>query len=469
MRNKGKRFQIQKHLCTRLKSLLPTRDRSHRAFYMFRRSGGATTLVIAGVVIPTIIFLFCLSIDITKAVSTNTSIQQFIDSVVIEASRKLPYATLAKSATERALANSLKEFEVKVSADTIDVTTTIPILISFANFFGLDIALPFTVRSMAQREPLDIMLAVDMNSSLAPPLYQIWKDETLTAQFFDDPAVTSLTPFPPKMLSQRCFNRKVMPIKKVALLLTDYFAASRIDGLGISFFPIEHDGNSGLEIVQDSLTHELRSVKPIFYEGEISKDRWCAAAAEREQSNPSVLLPPVDGELSSPYGNDIEGMKFLPPDYVFDASMQYALRARELIWGHAVTENTDVEPVKVIRETLRHLTSLRLVGQRGSLAVNARRVAIILAGSVPDAERFNSFISALRFINRATQDDRGPIQVIYIALQSPNGTADYVRSIFKDLNSQQENIKLSLIVDENWSDIVDQIVSIIDRKILLAR
>ena len=409
---------------------------------------GSMSLFIAVIVLPLIFFLFSLSVDLETYYRETQRAQKAADSAALYASRFLPFTAQATQAARSYLSSFgsvVSDAQIQVSSDFLSISINSTIEPNFPQLLGIHLKIPLTAYSKARTTPLDVFLAMDTASYLAPALTAgpAWGDSSWpSAQFF-----TTLAPelngslVDSQLATQQCFNPAFSALKQAAITSYDYLAGFRLNEVGLGFFP---GSVNELDVVREILPGGQRPSNFSTNAGEadfvpyttlVNSDAYCAAASEQETATDRYRLPSFSVSLGGewPHPFDRPASMITPGTWTFDSAYQPSLRAREVIWSRVVkpTYTSAVMPQSdlVIQSIVSRLMAPPAAVKRGGLNQSSFKKGIILAGDVPwvNGNRFASasdglttpqLTSVLSAIRAQIQSAAINLKLYYLILRS---------------------------------------------------
>ncbi len=312
--------------------------------------------------------------------------------------RYLPFAAEAKVTAEAFLMQ--EGFPacsvVDAGTDAVSVRLDCSFESGFAKFFGASLPIPLSAYAEVRMNPIDIFIALDTGSAVAPREGALWGDESEwpVADFFSQeyPVHLDGRPLDARYLTQQCFNPLFSVLKRTAIQLYDYFIRFNLNAVGIGFFPGQIHS---LYVARSALPPGLRGdgigeAQSEKFVSVSSADSLCAAAAEREQHARQYHLPSLNEEIMSPYdfaaGRPLA--MTMPPSFEFNPEYLPFALSRELIWTKAAKSGAPYRTSAVIEEIAAQLLADRSrlfekKHSRGGLKNQALKVALILAADLP--------------------------------------------------------------------------------------
>lgn len=402
---------------------------------------GSFLLFFAVGILPLLIFMMALSLDITNYLRADQQLQQTADDAALLAWRYLPYKAQAVEAVNRFIAQQglgTAVSEVRIAPARIDsqqfndefeVILEQRLPLTFMSYLAVDAELPIKSVARARATPLDVYIAVDRSSYVAPSLLSnVWSNPQVSAFFrhrvpfndFINPETGLIESSPPaEFMTQLCFNPYFSELKRTALSLYEYLSAAGRNGVGVGVFPgIEFDSlrtirpllraaqNLSPAIANSGEAQALQKLAQrnyqdyYYYNGvRLGASSWCAAAAAEEGGSGLGTPNPYNEDFSASiekiWKAPIETKTFKSDitiedsdDIVFNPTYQSALTVKEVLWS-AVAKPTTVNTRQLIDSVLANLVngpdteSIKGASIRGGLTGTSTRTGIILAGDVP--------------------------------------------------------------------------------------
>ena len=383
-----------------------------RALDFTAATGSAIILFVA--LLPFLFFLLTIGLDVSRFYLERQRAQKQIDDAALFAYRYLPDSAAAEAAARNYLAlytPEAAETSISATADTITLALSSKYAVVFSQALGLDISLPIELEARAKGTPVDAFIALDTSSYLAPSIYSNspW-DNSEVAQYFQslnrgyiDNTGQEIT-YNSNVLAEHCFNESFSALKRAAIGLVTHLSSFRWNAFGLGFFPGEGAlvGNAaGLA------TPEFDVIRPVLaanikvqgtaetfleeYQTNAISSFDCAAAAENEYANTRYQFP-----LLNPAASTIGPLTDAATKQIATAHSQ-ALTAAEAIWLRPVNIHRDAETDSVLKTIRTQLLTAPYLAERGILAAQPLKYAIILAGDVPR-------VGGLRFPAPAVQE-----------------------------------------------------------------
>ena len=419
--------------------------------YGEKRSGsgsGFMSLFIAAFVIPFLFFLFSFSLDLSKYYAESQQVQKIADDAALYAYRFLPYSEKAAAAARNFLgAHGILSENAAITADGYSVSIALNAFsrLNFARFFGMEAQIPMTAYARAWGSPLDVFIAIDRSTLLAPDIPQgiPWGDsaEWPAAEFFEQEGAPLYGLLDPRILTQRCFNPAFSAVKGSAIRVYDYFSVFPHNAIGVGFYP---GTLSAMDLARPVLPGGVvadgmgEADFGVYQSTAYSRHEWCAAVAQNEIGHLDYRLPEYSPLLQRQWDpeNGRPGSMINPVDWSFNIEYQPYLQAREVIWSRTAEEGSARAGPSisgVLREALGQLFGAALVPARRALAGRSRKTAIILAADVPwqNLRRYphEEVKAALREELGRAREQIGQwetnIRILYVLFRHPgNGSPD---------------------------------------------
>lgn len=380
-----------------------------------RRQGGSLTLFIALIVFPLLFGLFSLSLDVSNYFTVSQRAQKVADDAVLYSYRFLPSVNDARSALQMyvsqyannlGVADPANPTQIEVDNDFVNLTYRARFPLTFAGLLGLDVSLPVIVRASARSTPLDLFLAMDSSSYLAPNLMgnEIWGavSDWPAAHFFANElqfyrtlaGETSSNPddlINPAIVTQQCFNPAFSAEKQAAIKIYDYLATFQLNHLGVGFFP---GYGRALDISREVVKSGVRPGGQgeadfnDFYGSVYHKDVYCAAAAEKELNHQAYRFPGHSSTIGSTVNCPQSAAQSMvsPITREIDPDYKPCMQARQVIWARSINPTPDQNFPAVLAEmsgALMGTASRESEAGRTGLDNSVSKVGVILAGDVP--------------------------------------------------------------------------------------
>lgn len=356
---------------------------------------GSMTLFFAAAILPLLFLLFSLSIDAGRYYTASEKWQKVFDEAVTYGNRFLPYQTQAETATRAYLAQyGADSAQVVVGTDDVSAMLSLPLKLSFPQYFGLDLSIPLTAYSRSRGTPFDAFVALDASGYMGPSLFGSagWGDPLLwpASSFFEfeQPIVDTSGTLNPLLVTQQCFNPAFSLIKASAVRAFEFLAGFGKNSVGLGVYP--GTGNY-IDVVRSTVSPDARPVGGgevdfNLYAGVHNRNVLCAAAAEREQTHTGYRFPSANLALEPGGAGSAGGLIFPGADpslYQVNAAYLPVLRAREVLWSQAVREGNFPDTQEVLREIRAQVVGAVFQGDRGGLAASAVKSIFIFSGDVP--------------------------------------------------------------------------------------
>jgi hypothetical protein len=471
-----------------------------------KSENGSLTIFIAFIILPIIFFLLTLSMDLSVYYTRSERAQKIVDEAVLYAHRFLPEQEQARNVANLYLQQNLESLGPMAADPVIDLTSdSVSILyhgssgLTFAGLFSKDspLSLPYNVFSSSRSTPLDIYLAVDTSSYLAPDLFNgsPWGalNEWPAANFFEHDYPLSVTnpkdgsekKIDTRLATQQCFNEVLSAQKTAAIEVYDYLASFSLNSLGLGFYPTNaFTFDEAREIEKAGKRSDKEGEADInpYFGTPYQRNSFCAAAAERESQNIAYNFPKISSQLMAnplcPPGTassitDATG-KNINGDY------QPCIQAKEAIWSRSVYDAAAQDFPSVFEFISLSLIAPKSRGtERGGLISSVPKIGIILSGDLPrlGAERFpkDTVYKALeqKFDKVAEEIELNKTNyTLYQVLFSHRGITDNAwdqnvakyKEFLSKYNSKQfsnGSFKIKLFVADNPETVVSDIVSLI--------
>jgi hypothetical protein len=361
---------------------------------------GATTLFVAAVVLPMLFFVFSISLDVSRYYTAHEKNQKVLDEAVLYGQRFLPYQKEAKEVTESYLNShglDSNVVSVEVDGDKVAAFLNAPLQLTFPRYFGLDANVPMAVYSRSRGSPLDVLIALDASTYLAPsvtgPASAAWGDSSVwpAATFFaqEQRVYEGATALDARIVTQQCFNEPFSALKQSALQSYEYLSAFSKNAVGLAVYP---GYGTYVDILRDVHSSDERTVGAgeadfSAYQDLHNSNVLCAAVAEREQSHAGYVFPSANQHIETGASPGAAGsLVLVGPDWMsnqLNANALLALRARESIWSQAAREGTSGDFAELLREARSRVVGSLAFDSRGGLGSISSKVLFVFAGDVP--------------------------------------------------------------------------------------
>ena len=365
----------------------------------FKCQEGAMALFFACFILPVLFFLFAIAFDVTAYLTARNKAQIAADEAVLYAQRFLPYASEAEAAIKSYLNRYFSDrvdLEVGVGNGAISVVLKSPVELYFSKLLSLltvrrtgDTDLPVTVVSRAVSVPLDVFVAIDSGSELAPtPLdSEPWGESSdwPPAQFFSLKYPDSDVGIR-KLLSQQCFNPVFSGLKKGAIMLLDYLSASSENSVGFGFFPGKDSPYDVVRKVGAVANGEMRGdLEFPGYVGEYVSSVNCAAVAENELNHLDYRFPLRNSKLPIPSFEPHElPVLTISSGNEFNKDYLPYLSASQAVWIRAAHQRRNANTAEALAMLYSEVLSAQdSFAARGGFSGHAKKLGVILAGDLP--------------------------------------------------------------------------------------
>ena len=394
------------------------------------KEAGSMSLYISAIVLPLMFFLLSLSVDIGAYVTETQAIQKIADETSLYASRFLPSAPEAKSAVKTYLNDhkisvlNLGDTDIKsrtadvlINADSVQIDITSKVPMSFANIFmkiigeGDSVAeIQTSASSLARATPLDVLIAMDTSSYLAPsaPTDEPWDEagEWPAAEYFSDQDIRYDAELVDKrLLTQQCFNESFSALKRITIETYETLSSFRRNAVGLSFFPAVgrpvHNSRLLSPFIPESDIGTLGEASFQIYDREViavgpyASDEWCAASAEQEIDHLDYKFPDANTTLRNIDRSLAPASIISPVDDRYDPLYSPFLEAREVVWSKAAHSNLQGNFVEVLKNIHDQVIGITAIASRGGLVAHAKKVVIIFLGDLPYAFAGQQFPAAI--------------------------------------------------------------------------
>jgi Flp pilus assembly protein TadG len=275
---------------------------------------GSAMLFIAAIVLPFLCILLSLSLDIAMYLHEEREVQLLLDKGGLYVQRYLPYLPEAESA----FASYIDQYPLLQRGATTmhyDPGAQIADVLTFryqrhfepffANIFGSGVGFDLIVLSQVRVSPLDVVIALDASTYLAPPLTAsqgwnhtherpawLFQNGSLRHTFdFDDDG--DQDPVDPLVATQACFSPAFLPLKRSAVRLYQYLGSFRDNAITLRVNPAGPGGGDGVIRAHGLSVAPGKPSKLDFvpWAAPVVRNEHCAAAAEREPTEEKYVIP----------------------------------------------------------------------------------------------------------------------------------------------------------------------------------
>lgn len=472
------------------------------------RQGGSLTLFTALIVLPTLFFILSLTFDLSLYYTATRRAQRMADEAVMYAYRFLPAQEESRKALELYLAQHAPKAasarsEISISSDFITLVYKGLWPLTFARLAGADLSLPFNVTSSARATPLDIYLALDTSSYLAPEVLgnEAWGEPGVwpAADYFNherffyklDPATSSPTEeqIDPRIVTQQCFNEAFSPIKQAAVQLYDYAGSFALNSVGVGFYP-------GYKLALDPAREVTEPGKgdaapeaflESIYGGLYQSSLFCAAAAAKEINHPDYRFPPASSQLRDPELCPGSLMTFDSESGKVADDYLSCIQTRQVIWSRPVFPGLGHDFPSVVRELSSSLAAARVRNDRSGLLASSSKVGIILAGGLPMSgtlrfphpDVYSRLEQSLRIAASEAEKFEYDYSLYYVLFHRADSldteALDDLRTLFNQINEgdlTKGSFKVKLFFAENATQAINELLSLLilqKRTVMLAK
>lgn len=359
---------------------------------------GATTLLVAGIILPVLFFLFTLSLDASRYIAENTKIQKSIDEIALYAYRFLPYKREAEAAS-RSYLRQYGEFggttDVRVDSDSVSISFAGSSPLTFPTFFGLAGGIPITAYARARGTPFDTYILLDASSYMGPaiPDGRAWGSagDWPAASFFANefPISQGTQVIDARIVTQQCFNSPFLALKRGAIHAYEYLSSFSGNAVGVGVYP--GSGNS-VDHVREVVSVHARAIGPgeadfNYYMDESNRNELCAAAAEREHGFDAYRFLSGNRNLEEVSGGG-EPVQMVLPDplqgnWTLNPEFESYLRMRHVLWSQARRQSTVGDFAEALRDARAQVIGSRFDGNRGGLSGAVLKSVVVFAGDIP--------------------------------------------------------------------------------------
>jgi hypothetical protein len=358
-----------------------------------RSEAGATALFFVSVLLPLLFLLFSIALDVSAYFRAQQQAQLALDEAAMQATRFLPFTSLAQGAATTFLeryGELLQGTVVEVESDRVLLSLRKDVPITFAQFFLPGVGIPLESYASARVVPSDIYLAMDSSRLVGPGNPQeteLFLENFPTATFFeyDLPSAPDNPDQGPRYRTALCFNPLFSTVKRAAIEIHEYLAGFRFNAVGVGVFPAP-DGL--LDIRPFSLTSSLiESGAPEgFFPAGLVYDRitaeWCGAAASFERVSAEYYFPSRQSGIPQLVSIDAPGESIIDAtSYSFNPNYAPAVSLIEALWSVPV-QKTEPQSDVVLGQLLSRIGGASF-SARGGAQNAAHRVGILLSADVP--------------------------------------------------------------------------------------
>lgn len=354
---------------------------------------GSIAILVAAIILPTLFFIYTFSVDLGLYFAETRHLQDTIDAAALTAYRHLPNQGGAENAANSYITARLGEgYSVETSAqdDQIRIGITKLMPLTFARYFGSDLALPVNAFAVAHGTPFEAFIAVDLSSYLSPDVLTgpAWGTDWPSAHFFRNirPLSDGTTLIDPVLATQQCFNHTLSNVKSAALLIYEYLAAFQNNAIGLGFYP----GTLGyIDVARGVQSRSQRSAGGpegeaswLPYNGVFALSDYCAAAAQEEPYEARFQFPAPAGPLAESPISGTPAHLINPGTWRYNIDYTPYLRTRQVVWSQPARESQIGDTLQTIGE----LTS-NLIGSTsrdlGGISNSLNKTGIIITASLP--------------------------------------------------------------------------------------
>ncbi|RMD87936.1 MAG: hypothetical protein D6808_00585 [Candidatus Dadabacteria bacterium] len=484
-----------------------------RIYISLLNERGSMLLFVAAVLIPALLFAFIFSLDISKFFNYRERVQEIADNAVMAAAQALPYQSEAVSIVTNLISSKLGSgaqlAPPVVTSDTIQITLTVSTTLPFVSYFDPNLAnISYQVRAEARITPVDAFMVIDSSSYMAPPPGVRWGSQWLWPSY---DAFSNLIGIPQfyagsptaEVMTQRCYNPVISPIKKAAVTLFDYLSSQRSNAVGIGFYP-SYFGSGTVDSARRVMTagfydeYSQQNVPEAILDPYVEYDLGvefadanCAAIIDDITFQP-YDIPDLPQILQSPSENC--PYTPIPPTISLNQSTHYGLnpayipcvRGREAIWVRSARVGPydaisnqfgrrvgDISAV--LSRSWWEIMGAVPVSSRAGLLASARKVVIILAGDVPweGGARYPYGNTVNAVANGIAQLANDNIQLYYLLFRSDGYGISFgpeVAQLSNQINSYP-NGKFISDISANAASVIERVIShlgLVERRLVLS-
>ena len=418
---------------------------------LFASQRGSTAFFVSAVVLPLVFFVFTLGLDLNKYFFERDRLQKAIDQAAFYSYRFLPFQKAAATAARSQLASAGLEAKISTSRDGIRIELNTLSQLVFAKYFAIDAGIPIFVSASARGPVLDVFLALDVSSYMAPdPLGDTawgYPEDWPAAQYFmfDRLFYRDGKMISPQLISEQCFNPSFSELKKTAIELFEYFSSFSTSAIGLGFYP----GAAGaIDIARPlgnpgRVAEEVGEAVFLDYQGRYQADLFCIAAAENEQTHSEY-------NFHNAYA----------PGSGYQPTAATDLTAREIIWGKSVMNLRYADTVSALREISNSLISGGDSKTRGSLVNSPQKLGILLSGDLPrvggsrfpDASVKIALAEEFQKLRLVAQKLKSQISIYFVVIPTPEIEAYFTEIIeFFKAESTDDILKIKLLSGDSAS------------------
>jgi len=370
---------------------------------------GSVLLFVSTVVVPMLFLLFTLSVDLGEYYSRTQRAQKIVDDASLYAHRFLPSQENARRAAQiylsqnqTELGTSLGHLNIETSSDMVSIAYEGQSPLTFASWFSDNSGISYSVFARTRSTPLDVYLALDTSSYLAPSLQgNAWDDATAwpAASFFEHEKIfykedqathQFVRAVDARVVTQQCFNSVFSREKEAGIKIYDILSSFNLNSIGLGFFPgyilpLDQARNvekGGRRAGQDQFPGEASF--DTEHGSLYSSNVYCTAAAERETTHDAYRFPTHNLQFATGINDPLKpANRIIPGTFEFDREYLPYMEARDVIWSRAVNPVSDTKIDEVL--SLVHSSLMVAPGgvERQGLVDAPAKVAIVIAGDVP--------------------------------------------------------------------------------------
>jgi|GEM_PF-6725269 len=432
-----------------------------------KAQAGSMSIIVVGLFLPLLFFLFSLSLDVATYYTDQAKVQAALDETAMYSYRFLPNIPAAQAAavSYSQRFNGLSGFSSEITDSAVLLRVDRRSYLTFASLVGIrDASLPLSVVSRVRGSPVDSFIVLDTSAAVAPTfLENPWNlsPEWPAAQYLD-----GLDGVSAYAQTQRCFNPIFSSLKHAASDAYRYLGASSVNALGLGFYT--GDANSSLITARTvsalpRLPSAVGEVPFVGFADLYVGPSLCAAAAEGEQAALQYQFPsvasalPVRGNFNNrPVDRIIPGTRSLNPDYA------PFLQGDELIWSQAASDTGASGFGSAFRQALLQVAAGERVSGRGGLVAKPARMLLWLSAALPAENGIAFGDPAAGAVNTAINNaftDLGPsfgstgLTVFFVVMNNPYRSFVASQAVLQDLQN-------ALIAATRSAGIADGVVTV---------
>jgi hypothetical protein len=422
-------------------------------------------------IFPLLVLLGSIVIDVQNYTAQAVSLQDAVDDAALVGTKYLPNVGLAQSVASDLIKRRVPSATllVTVKSDSLSITADQKFYPFLASFFtnvqgqeGYEFSLPLKAISYGKITPVDLFLAIERGSRVAPSLSATADERLGDQQSFPVPLYFSQNQIsqgshiiPPEIALEQCFNPRFNKIKETSIRVLDSVAGSALHRLSVSFFPGSRtfrgnnralqkfqnpdvatfydtypDSDNGTPVVVNELENSFDNGKPIFPVQSVQ----CASVAQNVFSSTTYQFPKKPNYIESSNQNLIN-------DTDLAINQSYPLTYAEPIWSRVAYPTALFDTNLSLQSMIADFNSTNADTNRGGLINRARQVGVFVSVGLPQVQGvtlqheddpvWNALDGTLSNIQAIKRRENNRLTILYIMLESTQSEASLVERLFQ--------------------------------------